>query len=107
MKNADSLLSRLMPCQPRKSIVGQSFGRVTVISCSGRYCHETYWLCLCECGTKKVLAKNNLVSGATRSCGCLSKENLTGNKHAETHGYSKSNEDLKWGTYLSWMSMHY
>ena len=28
-------------------------------------------LCLCDCGTEKIILKQNLVNGTTKSCGCL------------------------------------
>lgn len=28
------------------------------------------WLCRCDCGTERVVLARNLVSGATKSCGC-------------------------------------
>ena len=36
--------------------------------------HRTYNLYQCECGNQKILQKNNVNSGDTKSCGCLLKE---------------------------------
>jgi len=32
------------------------------------------WDCLCDCGNRKIILQYSLVSGNTKSCGCLSKE---------------------------------
>ena len=34
------------------------------------------WLCLCDCGSKKVLRGNSLISGNSKSCGCIQKETM-------------------------------
>lgn len=31
----------------------------------------TQWLCLCECGNKKIVSSNNLKRGHIKSCGCI------------------------------------
>lgn len=52
---------------PAKDLSGQTFGRLTVQGKSS----EGRWYCVCQCGgVNRVLAKH-LLSGATRSCGCL------------------------------------
>lgn len=32
------------------------------------------WLCLCDCGTKRPVRQQNLVTGHSTSCGCLHRE---------------------------------
>lgn len=34
------------------------------------------WLCLCQCGTEWGVTGQNLRSGCTKSCGCLSREQM-------------------------------
>ncbi len=68
-----------------KDRTGETYGRLTVISLVSRGKHNR-WLCLCDCGNKKEVDGNHLVSGATSSCGCLRKE-LTSVRQ-KTHGYS-------------------
>jgi hypothetical protein len=53
--------------------IGRKYGRLTVI----RYDHTRgrkrgYYLCNCDCGAQKVIQINNVTSGNTKSCGCLS-----------------------------------
>ena len=54
-------------------ITGQKFGMLTVIKFShfGKNHKRNYWLCQCECGGLKVVSKDDLRSGNTKSCGCL------------------------------------
>ena len=58
-----------------KDLTGEKFGRLTVLGFSHMK-HRAQWSCRCECGNKKVVASDRLVSGKTKSCGCLSKEVL-------------------------------
>ena len=52
---------------------GERFGRLVVESFSHR--SETkgasFWACVCDCGGRKVTIRDSLISGRTRSCGCL------------------------------------
>ena len=34
----------------------------------------TRWLCKCDCGNEKVVARRELMNGDTRSCGCYRKQ---------------------------------
>jgi hypothetical protein len=85
-----------------KDLTGQRFGRLTVCrrvenSNDGR----VRWLCLCECGNEIVVLGYSLVSGNTRSCGCLNKELIT--QRRTTHGHSKGKKMSP--TYQSWSDM--
>lgn len=49
-----------------RDITGQTFGNLTAIEpVDGK------WLFQCNCGNKKIIALNDVVSGRTQSCGCL------------------------------------
>ena len=64
-------------------LVGQKFGRLTVLEEAGRSNRGSVrWLCECDCEekTRKVILGRSLRSGVTKSCGCLKVERLT------THG---------------------
>ena len=53
-----------------RDLVGQKFGKLTVI----KYLYSSYhriYLCQCECGNTCEVAMTSLVNGATQSCGCL------------------------------------
>ena len=67
-----------------KNLTGQRFGKLAVIEPSKkRYRGNFVWLCECDCGNKIKVQSNNLVSGSTKSCGCLRKE-LTAKRSAES-----------------------
>jgi len=54
-----------------KDLTGKRFGQLTVVrfeeNRDGRY----MWRCRCECGKETVVLQQNLLSGKTKSCGCL------------------------------------
>lgn len=58
----------------RHEIQGKKFFRWTVISFSHSKRPHNYWTCRCECGTERVVQENSLVTGITKSCGCLRSE---------------------------------
>lgn len=79
-----------------KDITGRRFGRLTVLQMAGSDTfRNSAWLCLCDCGKRKVIGRPNLISGNSTSCGCQSRERLT------KHG--KSNTRL----YRVWSTMVY
>lgn len=54
---------------------GQQFGRLTVqYRCNFFKGRAHPWHCICECGQEVDVSTHNLVSGKTKSCGCLQKE---------------------------------
>lgn len=54
------------------NLKGQTFGRLTVLKFGGRNKHgHTIWQCKCECGNIKLIPSGHLLSGRTKSCGCL------------------------------------
>ena len=53
------------------------FDRLAVLERAGSQPNGgALWLCRCTCGTQRVVASGSLISGATRSCGCLFRERL-------------------------------
>ena len=46
------------------------------------------WFCRCSCGTEKWVLTYSLVSGASKSCGCYSRE--VASVRSRTHGMSKT-----------------
>lgn len=60
-------------------LTGQRFGRLTVvkkigIKNAGQRGSKSVWLCKCDCGNEKEVLRNSLISGNTKSCGCLGVE---------------------------------
>lgn len=79
-----------------ESLVGQKFGRLTVIHKKGltKYGYQKY-LCKCVCGEEKEIESQSLTSGRTQSCGCLQKERVL----SSLEHYLEKNQ--KEGTLLS------
>lgn len=66
-------------CRPRsqnlKDMTGKTYGKFTVIrKVKNEKGTTAKWLCKCDCGKEKEILRTSLVSGATRSCGCLHRE---------------------------------
>jgi len=60
-----------------KDITGMRFGRLVAIESLGvGPCWRTMWRCRCDCGREVSVYKNNLMTGHTRSCGCLRSETM-------------------------------
>lgn len=66
----------MSPAQSVLNTFGQRFGRLTVIDQAPRVKSQTRLNCLCDCGSRYVVSKGNLVSGSIKSCGCSKKELL-------------------------------
>lgn len=46
-------------------------GKLTVLAKAGAWNRQTWWLCRCDCGNKKVISGATLRRGKTQSCGCV------------------------------------
>lgn len=57
---------------PYKDLVGQKFGKLTVISlCGSTKDRHKLWHCKCDCGNECNVSSRDLMDGTTKSCGCL------------------------------------
>jgi len=79
-----------------KDLVGQQFGRLTVIEKSNhqdKYGRCYFWKCRCSCGNIKIAWAPSLKKGCTQSCGCLALESLKSGirnyKHGDTNKTAK------------------
>lgn len=65
-----------LKARPRKDLTGQRFGRLVVLGLADVPDRKgfIFWRVRCDCGTEKTVMQNNLVSGRTKSCGCLFNE---------------------------------
>lgn len=71
------------------NIIGQKFNRLTVLELfkkeqvylfnGKKNGFRYFYTCLCDCGKITVVAKSHLLSGHTRSCGCISQKHLKTN----------------------------
>lgn len=81
-----------------KDLVGQRFGRLTVVEFAGVRGRNSYWKCVCDCGETIVTKSSYLTSGDTKSCGCLKLERIS-NLTAK-HNMSKTKIFGVWATML-------
>lgn len=68
----------------KEDLIGKKFGKLLVIKfdrvehrrdSKGKNRDKGYWICKCDCGKEVSIERNVLVTGKTKSCGCLIKEN--------------------------------
>lgn len=59
----------------KKDTVGQRFGLLTVLSEFKNEKGYDLCECRCDCGAIKAVHKGNLLSGKTKSCGCMEEKN--------------------------------
>lgn len=85
----------------RMNLLGQRFGRLTVIGDAGMDAtrKNKVWQCQCDCGQTRAVPTAKLTRGHYVSCGCYRRELLEGSR--QSHGMSKTR------TYKIWKGMHY
>lgn len=85
---------------------GKRYGRLIAISYTGNNKgRSAMWLCVCDCGNKKMASGTSLHEGGTRSCGCLKKDAARDriiklNKSRTTHGKAHVLEYRIWNTMI-------
>ena len=69
--------------------VGMEYGMLKIISKDNDRSHDgiIFWNCLCKCGNMTSVSASHLLTGHTRSCGCLTKRTGTDSPQYE-HGYN-------------------
>lgn len=77
----------------RIDLSGKTFGRLRAVEFV-RKDGLTYWLCQCDCGKQKEVHYSALVSGKTKSCGCLNSDIVTARNHK--HGKADTPEYATW-----------
>lgn len=84
-----------------KDITNKKFGRLRAIKIIDKYLTTNRWLCKCDCGEEVNVPVNRLLSGTTKSCGCLQRE-LTSHR-VKTHGYTITHKNLysTWGRMIN------
>lgn len=70
-KSCGCLLKETSSKTATKEIIGQRFGKLTVISRHGTHKRGgALWKCQCECGNECIAKTSDLTRGSTTSCGC-------------------------------------
>lgn len=78
-------------------LTGKSFGKWLVLYYAGGNGQGATWLCVCECGTERVVTASTMVGGRSRSCGC----DLSG--VYVSHGHQRGGKQSP--TYMTWRAM--
>lgn len=84
-----------------KNLVGQTFGKLTVVEYAGKNASgkQTMWKCQCACGKHTVCLGNSIKTGRTRSCGCWN----TIGQRVTTHGCTRNRKPVP--EYAVWQTM--
>lgn len=71
-------------------LTGQRFGTLVVLGRAEKAdsSNHTYWLCICDCGNKKIVSGQNMKCGHTTSCG---------KGHSSKHGEYNTRLYKIWG----------
>lgn len=84
---------------------GQRFGRLLVIGVGKiqkvKHGTKKYWKCQCECGKITEVISHSLVTGHSKSCGCLTIEVLKA-RTAEKHPRWKGGRQIQGGYVKIW-----
>lgn len=78
------------------NLVGERFGRLIVAKrVENSSTGHSQWLCICDCGNKKVVKSSYLRTGGTKSCGCFQEERLreNGYKNYNNRNFKKANKE--------------
>lgn len=57
--------------EKHNAMIGQKFGKLTVIEFDHTENHRKYWKCKCDCGNIKIARQEHLKEGKVKSCGCI------------------------------------
>ena len=81
----------------RKDYSGYRFGRLLVLERISEVGQSARYKCLCDCGKYTDVLGGNLVTGATKSCGCFRSETTTRNYTKHGGCYDR--------LYKTWLNM--
>lgn len=79
-------------------ISGQRYGRLTAVKRVALTDRHTKWLFNCDCGQETVVHLDAVRAGATRSCGCLRREDIA--VRSTTHGHKRGRRSTR--THRAW-----
>ena len=86
-----------------RDLEGKRFGRLTVTSYAGKKGRLNRWNTLCDCGGERIVQSGNLVTGNTKSCGCLCREMVS--QARRKHGESGNAESGRTPEYTAWAAI--
>lgn len=83
------------------NIVGKKFNRLLVLERAESGGHiKPRWLCICDCGNRKIVNGASLKNGGTKSCGCYLKENRKYCNYKSGHSAGENKKE-----YQRWSKM--
>lgn len=84
-----------------KDISGFRFGSLIVLSHIGRSSGNQLYKCVCDCGAERTFYYCNLVTGKSKSCGCMKGPKISAHftRHGESYVANNTPE------YKTWSSM--
>lgn len=84
-------------------LTGRQFGKLTAIKRLGfdKKQRRALWECKCDCGNVKTVSSKNLLNNYSKSCGCLAKPDLVGDRFGRlvvirSLGQYKTSRMSKW-----------
>ncbi len=84
-------------------LINRKFGRWLVIRSAPASSHGPKWRCRCDCGIERDVFQFHLRSNKSRSCGCISAEQVATIGHANLkHGHTVGGWSKE---YRSWRAM--
>lgn len=87
-----------------KSLVGQNFGKLTVLETDGEFVGyaKTVYICECECGEKVTRKHRSLAGKRTKSCGCYVIDDITNKRFGKLIVLGKGKQKTNRGR-LFWL----
>lgn len=92
--------------RPPIDMTGQRFGRLVCVAPSDQSSvgdGTKKWLVRCDCGTVKLVRRQDLVNGGTVSCGCHAREQSRITASEITHGHAR--RERRSDTHRVWTNM--
>lgn len=80
------------------NLLGQRFGKLTVIEKAETNEEGTFWMCKCDCGNVKKIKGRYLRNGDVKSCGCL--YDLTGQRYGKLTVIQQLPSQNNWSQWL-------
>lgn len=71
-------------------LIGQQYGRLTVVSAAAPLNNRKSVRCKCTCGGEKIVNVKDLKRGSVKSCGCLLREVRSQNYMRKRSSFARS-----------------
>lgn len=95
-------------------IIDKRIGKLVVLQYSKKVGVYYYYLCRCDCGNIVEVQRNSLITGNTKSCGCIMtdinisvKESQKDNRYSKRKGISYNTKYKHWRVQITYNHMFY